>query len=145
MWHYQLVEVHIVGFSFCFCSVHFCERLISWCIHSTRTFFCVPHNIHRGMSTVNRIVGECLQLTESWLTTPEPSFLCSAYCGVWQRGYPLVGVYNTLNTKTQCWCVRVDIGRGLGGRLTIGWLTIGWLYAQHGNVGFRFPLIIITE
>ena len=56
MWHYQLVEVHIAGtLAFLVLLRILCEN-ISWCIHITRTFFCVPHDIRRGMSTVNRIV-----------------------------------------------------------------------------------------
>ena len=136
MWHYQLVEVHIAGtLAFLFLLRILCEN-ISWCIHMTRTFFCVPHNIRRGMSTVNRIV------------TDNTGTFVFVFCLLWGVAARVPAgwcLQYTEHRNAVLVCVCGWILGGGWGRLTIGWLTTGWLYAQHGNVGFWFLLIIITK
>ena len=109
------MEVHIAGtLAFLVLLLILCEN-ISWCIHITRTF-CVPHDIRRGMSTVNRIA------------TDNTGTLVFVFCLLWGVAARVPAgwcLQFTEHRNAVLVCVWMDIGRWMG-RLTIGWLTTGW-------------------
>ena len=107
---------------FWFCSVYCVSESISWCIHITRTFFCVPHDIRRGMSTVNTIV------------TDNTGTFVFVFCLLWgvaarvPAGWCLQYTEHR-NAVLVCVCVCGWIlGGGWGDWLSAGWLLAGCMH-----------------